>query len=129
MKKGDILAAFAGVDHNILWGNRKQKEVVKLYLAGLPVKEIAQRFALSRSRIDQIVARQARRALAYKSLKNDLEYQVLVQKYKKMIENGEKIVIECEWKDKPKHLLAVGTACNGGDIMIAFLDHPETDCP
>lgn len=25
MKKADILAAFEGVDHNILWGNRKQR--------------------------------------------------------------------------------------------------------
>lgn len=96
MKKADIFAAFEGVDHNILWGNPKQKEITKLYLEGVSVKEIAHKFNLSTSRIDQIVARQARRALFYKNQKNDLEYQVLVEKYTKKMKNGEKIIIQSE---------------------------------
>lgn len=121
MKKAEIIAAFEGVNHNILWGNAKNKEITKLYLEGVPPKEIAEKFNLSTSRIGQIVARQARRALFYKNQKNDLEYQCLVEKYINMIKNGEKIIIQSEWENSSKHLLAVSVAreeIDGGNSKV-----------
>jgi hypothetical protein len=48
--------------------------MAKKKLPDHPVREIAQKFNLSTSRIGQVVASQARRALFYKKQKNDLEF-------------------------------------------------------
>jgi Mor family transcriptional regulator len=79
VKKAEMLAAFEGIDPDILWGKPKNKEITKLFRQGVPNKEIAAKYGLSVTRIRQIVTRQARRALFYKNQKNDLEYQGLVE--------------------------------------------------
>jgi hypothetical protein len=56
------------------------------------------------------VARQARRALVYKSLMFDKEYQALLEEYVVKIMKEEKIFISKDIEDKSKHLLAVGEA-------------------
>lgn len=103
MKTADILAALEGVNCDVLPGNRKQKEITRLYLEGVPTSEIAEKFSLTRSRISPVVARQARRALFYKQLQNDLEYQALVQHYIRKVSDGEQIVVESKWDNFAKH--------------------------
>ncbi len=110
MKKAEMLSAFEEIDPDILWGKPKNKEITKLFLQGVPNKEIAAKYGLSVSRISQIVARQARRALFYKNQKNDLEYQDLVEQYAKKMKNAEPIVIQSDWDNKSKHLMAVSAA-------------------
>lgn len=110
MKKADVFAAFEGVNCDVLPGSHKQKEITRLYLEGVPTSEIAEMFSLTRSRIGQVVARLARRALCYKQLQNDLEIQALVQHYTRKISDGEQIVIESKWDSFSKHMLAVNHA-------------------
>lgn len=121
MKKADIFTAFKGVDPNILCGSLKQKEVMKLYLEGISIKEITQRVNLSSSRIGQIADKLARRARFYKNQENDPEYQLLVEKYKEMIINDETILIESKWENESKHMNAVDAASKivmGGDAKM-----------
>ena len=75
MNKKEKLAAFEGINTDILTGNKKNKEMVKLFLQGMTHKEIAAQYGLSNSRIEQILDKQARRANYYKTLLNDQEYQ------------------------------------------------------
>ncbi len=110
MKKAEMLAALEGIDPNVLWGRPKNKEITKLFLQGMPNKEIAAKFGLSVGRISQIVARQARRALFYKSQKHDEKYQSLAEHYVKKMKNGEPIVIQSDWENSSKHLMAVSEA-------------------
>ncbi len=121
MKKAEMLAALEGIDPNVLWGRPKNKEITILFLHGVPNKEIGAKYGLSVSRISQIVARQARRALFYKSQKLDLEYQALVEQYVKKITNTESVVIQSCWENESKHLMAVSEARNrvaGGEKPV-----------
>jgi DNA-binding CsgD family transcriptional regulator len=79
VKKAEILAAFEGIDTDILIGSRKNKEIVKMFLKGMTYKEIAEVYKLTSGRIGQILDRQARRANYYKKLQIDHEYQALVK--------------------------------------------------
>jgi hypothetical protein len=110
MKKAEKLAAFEGIDTDVLRGNRKNKEIVNLFLKGMTYKEIAEIYGLTAGRIGQITDKQARRAISYKKLLNDHDYQALVCEYMEKIKRGEPIVISSEINDKIKHMNAVSEA-------------------
>ena len=110
MNKNERLAAFDGIDTDILTGSEKNKQMVKMFLQGLTYKEIANQYGLTSSRIRQILDRQARRANLYKKLLNDQEYQELVAMYKLKIARKEPIIIGYDVKDKTEHLMAISEA-------------------
>ncbi|MGF7185306.1 hypothetical protein GGQ84_001392 [Desulfitispora alkaliphila] len=110
MNKKEKLAAFEGINTDILTGNKKNKEMVKMFLQGLPYKEIAAQYGLSNSRIGQILDRQARRANYYKKLQNDQEYQELVKTYVEKLKNYEPIKISSDLEDKLNHEIALNEA-------------------
>lgn len=110
MKKSEILSTFEKVDPYKISGNAKQKEISKLYLEGIPIKEIASQFNLSRSRIMQIVEKQARYAIYYKRMRSDPEFLILIEKYRKMYENGETISLSSELDDMSLHFSAMDEA-------------------
>lgn len=110
MKKADILAALDGIDSSVLIGTPKQREIARLFMEGISVKEIAKRFNLSDGRIRQVLSKQARGALLYKKQKSDIEYQPLVAKYTKIMGSNEKVTIRSEWHSLSKHVDAATTA-------------------
>lgn len=81
MNKTKRLAAFEGIDTDILNGSPKNKKIVKLFLKGMTYREITNEFELTVSRIGQILDKQARTANSYKNLQNDSEYQTHVKEY------------------------------------------------
>ncbi|QGG48482.1 SEC-C metal-binding domain-containing protein [Heliorestis convoluta] len=77
MNKAEKLAAFNSItDTDILSGNKKSKQIVKMFLRGMTYKEIAAQFELSTSRIGQLLDRQAKRAIFYKNNKLLLDYAI-----------------------------------------------------
>jgi len=110
LKKNEKIAAFEGINTDVLTGNKKNKEMVKLFQQGMTYKEIATRYGLSTSRIGQILDRQARRAIYYKNLAKDQEYQELVDRYVGMLKREEIIKINKDRKDKINHKMAVNEA-------------------
>lgn len=110
MYREEKLAAFEGIDTDILTGSKKNKQMVKMFLQGLTYKAIAVQYGLTAGRIGQILDRQARRANFYKKLLNDLEYQELVAIYKLKMARNEPIVIGYDVNDKTKHLMVVNEA-------------------
>ncbi|MBS4020878.1 MAG: hypothetical protein KGZ79_00445 [Dethiobacter sp.] len=110
MNKKEKLAAFEGINVEVLAGIKKNKEISKLFLRGMTYKEIASQYGLTSNRIGQILDRQARRAIFYKKLLNDQDYQTLVQYYIDKMKRGEPIIIGSEVNDKMNHMMAVNEA-------------------
>lgn len=110
MRKAERLVAFEGIDTDILTGNRKNKEIVKMFSKGMTYNEIAGVYGLTASRIGQILNRQARRAIAYKIHQNDHEYQALVKEYIEKLKREETIIISSDVDDKMNHLMALNEA-------------------
>jgi hypothetical protein len=110
MKKAEKLAAFEGMDTDVLNGTWENKGIIKLFLKGMTYKEIAKIYGLTASRIGQITDKQARRARYYKKMPNDHDYQALVAEYMEKMERGVTIVIGSEINYKINHMNAVSEA-------------------
>lgn len=126
MNKQEKLAAFKGINTDILTGNKKNKEMVKLFLQGMTYKEIAAQYGLSNSRIGQILDKQALMANYYKSLANDQEYHALVENYVEKLKNNKPIKISRDWEDKMNHEMAFNEAklllVSNGDVETEKFD-------
>ncbi|MCR3921394.1 MAG: SEC-C metal-binding domain-containing protein [Firmicutes bacterium] len=123
MNKKEKLSAFEGINTDILTGNKKNKEMVKLFQQGMTYKEIAAQYGLSNSRIGQILDKQARRANYYKSLSNVQEYQDLVESYTEKLRRNEAIKISRDFEDKMNHEMAL----NEAKLLVAANGDVEPD--
>jgi len=73
MKRQEIVEAFIEIDINNLNISERDKKIAQLYLNEVSIKEIAEEFNLSKSRIGHIMAKAARFANIYR--KNPVLYK------------------------------------------------------